>query len=408
MSRSKAQINTFIGLGTNPKDYTPYHLKMIPKDQHCQLCGQHIYYSFLLEYKGEDRSKDLRVGSDCIITYVSAYMPNIMQAMIDKMEMEMASLVDEHKAKVFSETYPDFLKKAKELYDEIHLQIKKHNAFELRTGARCFPLLEKIKKADQDLRSKKYTTEPIAEEILSWNKKKELGELASLFDEHTKIKKDKLSLEAQIESEPENRDFFENHYKKYSVHLGWEKENANDSRALSKLEKYSFLEKEESYLRSMKIRKNKLIKNKASLDELKQRIEELFVSSPTTDPEKESLKTGWSSQKLSFDLDESFNVIVNMEAKKSIFKIVEKFGLSNLEKQFLSHRMLPTLIGNENLVDLDKSSYSVFYSYPEKIITKNKETADFITKSLRDDLIKRVTDIQEFLNSPELAAKCFN
>ncbi len=408
MSRSKAQINTFIGLGTNPKDYTPCHLKMIPKDQHCELCGQHIYYSFLLAYKGEDRSKDLRVGSDCIISYISAYMPNIMQAMIDKMEMEMAALVDEHKAKVFSENYPDFIKKAKELYDEIHLQIKKHQAFELRTGARCFPLLEKIKKADQDLRSKKYTTEPIAEEILSWHKKNGSGELASLFDEHTQIKKDKISLESQIATETENRDFFENHYKKYSVNLGWEKENSANSRALSKLEKYSFLEKEESYLRSMKIRKNKLIKNKASLEELKQRIDELFSSSVTTDPEKDSLRMGDPSKKPSFDLDDSFTVRINPEVKKSIFKVVEKFGLSNLEKQFLNYRMFPTLIENEKLVDLDKSSYTVIYSYPEKIITKNKEIADFITKSLRDDLIKRVADIQEFLDSPELAAKCFN
>lgn len=431
MSRTKAKVNTFIRLSTKSSDYTPDHLNMKTGDQSCDLCGQRIFYSFLLKYKGEVKKeeniesltsdpdveeeeeskrkekKDLRVGSDCIITYVETSMPNLMQAMIEKMEMDMKALVDEHKAKVFLEKYPDFRKKLNELYTELLSQIRKTKSFELRSGPRSLSLFDTIKKADQDIRSNKYTTEPIAEEILTWHKKKELGELDVLFEEHFSLKSGKITLESQLLSEQENKDFFENHYSNYSVYLGWEKKGTEGSLALSKLEKYTFLKKEESYLRSMKLRKNKLIKNKDSINELMEKINSLFELTKTTDPEKESLTRYLTEKKPAFLLDEGFSIKLNFESRKHIFILVEKLNLSNLEKQFYSYRFFDLMFENEVFSSLNKSEYFITH-YPEKIITRDKEVADLIIRLMKEDLIKRVSDIQEFIESKELVSMCFN
>lgn len=405
MSRKKAQVNTFIGLGTDPKDYVPRHLSMIAKDQHCQLCGQHIVYSFLLEYKGENREKDLRVGSDCIITYVEAHMPNMMQAMIEKMEKEMAALVDEHKAKVFSENYPEFNKKYYELHNYIINLIRKYNAYEFKSSPKYLPLLEEIKKADQDFRSKKYTTEPIAEEILSWHRKKENNEIEPLFSEHESIKKQKLSLKSQIESETENKDFFQNHYLKYSDLLGWNS-RSKDILALSRLEKYAFLEREKSYLRSMKIRKNKLLKNRSVINELKEQASDLFEIAPLSDPDREDLSL--RIEKPSIELENAVYVRFNFEEKKRFFEKVEKYSISNLNASFASRNFFTSILEKLESPDLDKSSFYNKNMFYNNIIAKNKECADLLVKLLKNDIYKKLEEIDAFLDSEELASSCFN
>jgi hypothetical protein len=62
---------------------------------------------------------------------------------------------------------------------------------------------------------------------------------------------------------------------------------------------------------------------------------------------------------------------------------------------------------NEVLSSLNKSEYFITH-YPEKIITRDKEVADLIIRLMKEDLIKRVLDIQEFIESKELVSMCFN
>lgn len=169
MPRDKAKTEKFIGSGTRPEEHTVNHKKMISKSIHCEICGQLITYAFLLEHK-QKSEKNLLVGSDCIISYVETYMPNVMTSMIEKMKREMTDLIDENKALVFAETYPEFINSTNRLRDFLG----KNLPGDLRFGIRKFPLLEDTEKAKREYKAKKYTSKPLAEEVITWAKNQNL------------------------------------------------------------------------------------------------------------------------------------------------------------------------------------------------------------------------------------------
>jgi len=92
----------------------------------------------------------------------------------------MTLLIDQHKALVFQEKYPGFLDKSRELKKFLSQNIGR----DLRFGVKILPIFDDIYRGQKDLEKKKYTTEPIAEEILIWRNKMDSGELKMLIDEH--------------------------------------------------------------------------------------------------------------------------------------------------------------------------------------------------------------------------------
>ena len=270
MSRTKSKENKFIKLGTKPDQYEPNHRRMIVSRRHCELCGQAITYCFFLKHK-DDESKSLFVGSDCIINYIRAYVPNIMELMIQKMEMEMEALIDEHKAKVFADSYPNF----KATMSELYVFVRKNLPRELRYRDRAFPLIDDLASAERDFGKKKYVSETTADELTSWWKKISSGEFLELIDEHHKVLDSNMRLSSQREDE--NLSEFFSHYDKYSHFMGWSNKKKSDERAMSKLEMSTYLRKQQTYLRGMKIRKTKLRNNSDEImDKLRASISEVI------------------------------------------------------------------------------------------------------------------------------------
>lgn len=398
MSRDKAKTEKFIRLGTRPEEYTANHKKMISKSMHCELCGQLITYAFLLAHK-QKSEKNLLVGSDCIISYVETYMPNVMASMIEKMKREMTDLIDENKALVFAEAYPEFINSTNRLRDFLG----KNLPGDLRFGIRKFPLLEDIEKAKREYKAKKYTSKPLAEEIITWAKKSESGELESLLSEHSERIKSTTGIENQKKSK-DLEDFF-THFEKHSEFMNWKSPGGN-LRPISKLEMYTFLRKEESYIRSLKIRKNKLIKNKdLILKSLISLFDEAIFVQQVSSSEVERYNARKTSN-LEFITNESCLLKEDFIKSRRFIKIINDYEITILQNKFKKYSWLNDLLKtNKEKMDVLFFEDSISY-YP--IVFKSKEDAEsaksYLLSLIEDDLSK----VELYLDSDDTANSVIN
>jgi len=125
--------------------------------------------------------------------------------------------------------------------------------------------------------------------------------------------------------------------------MGW-----NEKRELSKLEMYTFLRKEESYLRSLKIRKTKLTKNKDKiLSTIRSELSDLIQVSNLSEYEKNRIAQFKETEP--FQLEEGFVLRKDFTHANKISIISNEFGLSNLENlKINSFHFLQRMIDENN------------------------------------------------------------
>jgi hypothetical protein len=270
LGREKAKENKFIMLGTLPADYEADHLNVSYDFKNCELCGQHIEYAFLLRHKGDKENKNLRVGSDCLLTFCATYLPNIAERLLEKMRLQMEAIVERRKAEVFQEKNPTFAEDCSKLQKSIREKLNESGLYsDFAYGKLKLPILETISDAQSDFRSKKYTTKPKVEEI--YNKLSEVnsGKFDEKLIEYKENKESDKTIASHINEVDENTKKIYEDYIQLSHHMKWNKEKGSlQSKALSAIEIEIFDLNCNDYISKRVRNKKKLSKNKKEIFEL--------------------------------------------------------------------------------------------------------------------------------------------
>jgi superfamily II helicase len=161
--RKKAQQNVFHRLLSRPDEYVvEQNLSKVSiihhRVSHCQLCGNNIHYDFLLEHSKYPH-KNLYIGSDCFAQFLKEIldkiMPNQAESILRNIELAMERAVEKEKAKVFLETYPNFVADVQSLYQSLYDLLNVYNLwYEFNRNNRMdiFDVIESVKKDLQNSR----------------------------------------------------------------------------------------------------------------------------------------------------------------------------------------------------------------------------------------------------------------
>lgn len=161
--KRQAMTNTFLRLNTRPDEYEIDKSFCGSGVDHCELCGNKIQYHFKLTHPKDlsfTNGRSLKIGGDCLVSYVEAFMPTRIQQFVDWVK----DSVEKQKIKNFKAQYPTLSQEFKE-FEEL-----------MRTYDVAYPWnpLKKLHKTQEAFKNKRlfvrhqYLTKPKIKAFREW------------------------------------------------------------------------------------------------------------------------------------------------------------------------------------------------------------------------------------------------
>ena len=403
LGRTKAKENAFINMGSRPEEYRPITTKIFHKTANCELCGQHIGYDFLLEHKSNP-DKNLHVGSDCIISFCETYLPNMVATMLRKMEMEMHALVEQEKAKVFAEKYPNFKTDHELLTKGVNELLKRHDLQTDFRGMKRLPVYESLEETRKEWNNKKYTTGPKIEAFYIEVKRLNSGDMEADFINHKQMKASGITIGEDRKKSPANEEFYDKYFAlaNYNDWINFrEKRKPSESDpALSSVDKDTFLVLSQDYENKRIRTKKKIKKDRDSIiEKLRSQVSDRLKVEMV---EKDRAPFSYVYNDADKAAVEQYKAYVDTSSMYYGVKVrneIVEYGLKSVGEIFGKRE--------EDMATMGKAeNYHIFNR--SVFMFRDEASANEFLENIRDVVELKIKEIDEFLASSEVTTEKFN